>query len=459
VFWHKSAVFKIIRLGIGVMTLTIRKITVSGGGMHNDGNVVPIRKATTNQAIHSPLARLPVVLLQVRDKATQQLRQGLQELFDNADDTLFEMADRARNDLEQNIFFQAMRDLRLKRKSIERIFFEAFFEAFVRLTQYNATHTLLPSAPPIAACAALPDEELERNVAVEAMVNKVLNRDGFALDQLTARLSTLLGRSLMEQHNPMGPTMLCVFFLQAVRCLGVEIKVKLIILKLFDRYVLSGTDQLYAEANQLLIATGVLADLQPAPACRSVEGQVASATVEPDNPRERRRCEWLEQRTLDAEEIRAQTALARRCVERLLNQALIGKVLPRSVVVFVHETWSKVLLLTCLKHGDQSMQWHVAAQTMEQLIWSVQRHDEPEARSRLLALVPDLLKGLREGLNGSAFDPFTTSEFFTELEGLHLQLFEPEPSSAHANPTMVEVLDEVFLPSADDGLFRLNRGK
>ena len=101
--------------------------------MHNDGKVVPLHKAATDQANHSPLARLPVILLQVRDKAAQQLRHGLQELFDNADDTLFEMADRARNDVEQNIFFEAMRDLRLKRKNIERGFLEQFFEAFVAL--------------------------------------------------------------------------------------------------------------------------------------------------------------------------------------------------------------------------------------------------------------------------------------------------------------------------------------
>ncbi|HEF4758821.1 TPA: DUF1631 family protein [Pseudomonas putida] len=427
--------------------------------MHNDGNVVPLRKATTGQAIHSPLARLPVVLLQVRDKAAQQLRQGLEALFDNADDTLFEMADRARNDADQNIFFQAMRDLRLKRKSIERFFFEQFFNAFIGLTRYNSTHTLLPQPASTEPYTTLPLDELERNVAVEAMVSKVLNHDGFALDQLTARFSTLLGRSLMEQYNPMGPTMLCGFFLQAWRNLGVEIKVKLIILKLFERYVLSGTGQLYAEANQLLIATGVLADLQPTPAYPIVETGLAGVSVDSDQMLERRRSEWFEQRLRDATQNRAQTALSRRRVELELNQALIGKVLPRSVVVFVHEAWSKVLLLTCLKHGDQSTQWHVAVQTMEQLIWSVQCHVEPDARSRLLVLVPDLLKGLREGLSGSAFDPFNTSEFFTELEGLHVRLFEPGAFSAPASPAMVEVLEAVVLPDSDDGPFRLNRGK
>lgn len=54
--------------------------------------------------------------------AAQQLQQGLQELFDNADDSLFEMADKARNNVDHPIFFEAMRDLRLKRKNFERVF-------------------------------------------------------------------------------------------------------------------------------------------------------------------------------------------------------------------------------------------------------------------------------------------------------------------------------------------------
>ncbi|RBH44294.1 DUF1631 domain-containing protein, partial [Pseudomonas sp. MWU13-2860] len=132
--------------------------------MRNDGNAVPLHKAATDQANHSPLARLPVILLQVRDKAAQQLRHGLQELFDNADDTLFEMADRARNDVEQNIFFEAMRDLRLKRKNIERGFLEQFFEAFVALIQYDAAPPTLPGTLMFEDSAPRTDD-MERSVA------------------------------------------------------------------------------------------------------------------------------------------------------------------------------------------------------------------------------------------------------------------------------------------------------
>src|SRR5471030_650401 len=67
--------------------------------MHNDGNVVPLHKAATDQASPSPLARLPVILLQVRDKAAQLLRHGLQAPFDNSTLTLLEALDHPRHDV------------------------------------------------------------------------------------------------------------------------------------------------------------------------------------------------------------------------------------------------------------------------------------------------------------------------------------------------------------------------
>jgi len=625
--------------------------------MHNDGNVVPLHKVATDQANRSPLARLPVILLQVRDKAAQQLRLGLQGLFDNADDTLFEMADRERDDVEQNLYFEAMRDLRLKRKSIEREFIEQFFETFVSLTQYDLTHaSLVPALAPEGQTQRSHDE-LERHLAVEAMVTRVLRRDGVALEQLTARLGVLLDRPLANQYNPLSPALLCEKFLQAGRNLGVGIKVKLILLKLFERYVLSECDQLYTEANQLLAATGILPELKVTPARRAsdrsedtprpnaeiaaqpsdaevddsvqevfaalqkllmqVRGSVAptleaSAPPQPistrdllrllshlqqyvpapavqdefdlrsqleqlltrvsvrsgksrvvegadedvinlismmfefilddhnlpdsfkaligrlqipmlkvavqdksffsrgnhparrllneiaaaamgwgdcddhqrdslylrieqvvqrllndfvDDPAifselladflaftsdERRRSELLEQRIRDAEEGRAKAELARQRVEGALNQVMLGKVLPQAVVEFVQHAWSQVLLLTCFKHGKYSAEWQADVLTLEHLIWSVQPHDEPDAGLRLLAMVPELLKALREGLSRSAFDPFATSEFFSELEVLHVQALErtgqaTEQAQPFDSPAMVEVLEKIVL--------------
>lgn len=233
--------------------------------MHIDGKVVPINRA---HATPSPLARLPVVLLQVRDKAAQQLQQGLQELFDNADDTLFEMADKARSNVDHHIFFEAMRDLRLKRKNFERVFMEQLFATFANLGQVEGGGAQLVPVVSYDAVSGTCTDDLEKAVALEAMLGRVRHRDGLALGQLTARLSAVLGSPLDERQNPLGPALLCEFFLQAGRSLGVEIRVKLIMLKLFEKYVLSDADLLYAEANQLLVATGALPELKAVPSRR-----------------------------------------------------------------------------------------------------------------------------------------------------------------------------------------------
>jgi hypothetical protein len=108
----------------------------------------------------------------------------------------------------------------------------------------------------------------------------------------------------------------------------------------------------------------------------------------------------------------------------VLNQRLFGRTLPEVVVRLLREAWSKVLLLTCLKHGSDSQPWRDAVATMDDLIWSVEPHEDPESRTRLLEMVPQLLKSLREGLTSAAFDPFSTGEFFSRLESLHVQAFQ-----------------------------------
>ncbi len=182
---------------------------------------------------------------------------------------------------------------------------------------------------------------------------------------------------------------------------------------------------------------------------------------------ERRRSELLEQRTRDAEEGRAKAEIARQEVEHALNQRLLGKTLPEVVVRLLQEAWSKVLLLTCLKHGTQSEEWQAALDTMDDLVWSVTPHEDDESRARLLELVPSLLKALREGLVSAAFDPFSTGDFFTQLEALHVQTLQriqqPQATpgasgpaadasgelitaaAVEAAPAMVEVVDEIVL--------------
>jgi hypothetical protein len=129
--------------------------------MKTDAKVVHLNKVAAEQSSPSPVGRLPVALTNVRDKAAQQLRKALQSLFDNADDTLFEMADRATSNTEQNAFFETMRDLRLKRKNIERGFLHKVFDAFATLNQYEIGRAAPLEAVSFDTLSLVQNDELE----------------------------------------------------------------------------------------------------------------------------------------------------------------------------------------------------------------------------------------------------------------------------------------------------------
>ena len=82
--------------------------------MSQDPKVVSIKPNLAARA-SAGASLLPTPLLTVRDQTTGYLQHGLGEVFDKADDALFEMADKAASNAEQTLFFEAMRSVRLQR--------------------------------------------------------------------------------------------------------------------------------------------------------------------------------------------------------------------------------------------------------------------------------------------------------------------------------------------------------
>jgi hypothetical protein len=611
--------------------------------MKSDANVVHLNTTGCNPVTDGTVAGSPAAINKVRDRAALQLKQSLQVLFDNADDTLFDMADRSTSNTEQSVFFEAMRDLRLKRKGIERGFLQRLFDAFAELFRHGGARVCAPDVPTFDSLALVHNDDLEESVALSSMIGKVMSCEHLALSHLSTRMNALVSSKMDDKSNPLGPVFLCERFLDACSGLGVEIKVKLIIFKLFEKYVLSGLDQLYRDANDILIEVGVLPELEVAPRRGSPSGaardarherplapaameagqdmgevfarlqqllaqaggggggrhlpqqdalpisnndllrllsqfqrrqpgavgaepslglhgqleqalanisakagrartlgqadedvinlvsmlfefilddhnlpdslkaliarlqipilkvalldkaffsrgshparrllnEVATAalgwneqdgdphgslyqTVEQlvqrllndftDDPgifaelldeflgftrSVQRRSALLERRMRDAEEGGARVERARRQVEAALNQRLLGRVLPECVVRLLKELWSRVMLWVCLKHGAESAAWQACLTHMDDLIWSVGAHDNTEDRARLLALIPLLLQGLRDGIDEASVDSFASQELFNQLAVLHRQvLLQSEQSLLSLDPTV-----------------------
>ena len=88
------------------------------------------------------------------------------------------MADKARNNVDHHIFFEAMRDLRLKRKNFERVFMEQLFVAFANLGQARCSGAHLVPLVSYEAAPGTSADDVEKAVALEAMLGRVRHRDG-----------------------------------------------------------------------------------------------------------------------------------------------------------------------------------------------------------------------------------------------------------------------------------------
>jgi hypothetical protein len=589
--------------------------------------------------------RLPAPFVEAKDKGKQALQPLLQALFDNIDDALFELADRAEHNAEQNMYFESMREVRIKRRGMELSFGKAVDGAFIRLLPGNVAafeSSTAETSDQVSAdsLSLVAHDELEELVAIENMVIKAEHACASGLKPLTTRLDTLIEHQVVTvKNNPFGPTIICQSFIDVCKTLDLDIKAKLVLFKLFERYVMGSLLAVYNCCNEALVEGGILPNLslgqraeqrssasahspsnaspdssrsseqqssrpadiftdlqqllqsQPrsnagathglvAPGqgpqiprdtlmqllqavqnslMQQMEGQQQAALAGvrpqqldiqqtlstllsskmPEKPMsigqvdddainlvamlfqfilddrnlaapmkalisrlqipiikvsmmdksffnksghparkllneiasaslgwvptstidrdplynkvssvvnkiqhgydgdadlfkdvladfiafldiDKRRIGLVEQRTINAEDGKAKSELARTQVQTALNQRVAGLSLPKVVITLLEDAWSNVLFLIVLKEGEDEKSWHDALQVVDDLLWSVAPMQDTASRQQLLTLMPQLLASLRTGLSKIGLNPFDMNQLFTDLELIHL---------------------------------------
>lgn len=184
----------------------------------------------------------------------------LQDLFENLDDDLYELAGKSPQDALQNRYFDAMRDLRKLRGDIEETFLHSILQA------YDSQWQHLPTANPLADLeqgeddfALVGDDELEENLAIAGIVSKAENRYHRTLHALRIRFGHVTGQGeISSDRLPFGPTALAGYFRNSLAPWQSELPVKLLVYKLFDRHVMCYAGGLCDEINDVLVEANVL---------------------------------------------------------------------------------------------------------------------------------------------------------------------------------------------------------
>lgn len=229
-----------------------------GQVMAQESKVVSLRQA---QGVP---AELPAALIRLRDASARSLTGVMSEFFDSADDVLFGMADRAGSNQDQVAYFDAMRELRLRRKAVTSSMLNWVSRAFNEIGHFDP----MPRGRSLEevdqdSLTILDDSELEQKVAIGSLVNKLANRYADPVRLLSVRIAHVSGkRNLADRQMPLSPEVICTGLGEASGELDIDIRARLVVLKLFDRLLLDRLSTLYQEANRLLVAEGVLPDLK-----------------------------------------------------------------------------------------------------------------------------------------------------------------------------------------------------
>ncbi len=202
------------------------------------------------------------LLGQIRQQALSRTEGLLAHLFTAADDLFYDLSSRASSDAEQNLYFDAMRTIRMRQESFAQEFAHGLAGFFRDLADPNETETSSASALSHAdfrELSLVEGEDLELELTRNNMVGRARNLFKEELFELVTRLEHLFQTPMTEQSNPLDPLQIATVFMDTCRTsFDLELKAQLILYKLFERHMLNQLGHLYADANQSLVDAGIL---------------------------------------------------------------------------------------------------------------------------------------------------------------------------------------------------------
>ncbi|MCX8048721.1 MAG: DUF1631 domain-containing protein [Methylohalobius sp.] len=214
--------------------------------------------------------KLHPVVAECRALFQREFKALLARFFEKTDDELFALSDKATSHTLQEMYFEAMRYLRREREAIERGYLGAVLKG------YDEFWLSSPKPKPDKqaetkvldeeSLALVDNEALEEELAISTLIAKGNNlhyKDLYALGKRFAKLHGCA--EVDEEDNPLGPSQLGKKLAEVLLPLTLELKVKLILFKFYERYVISELGSVYDLLNETLAKGGVLPEIPRRP--------------------------------------------------------------------------------------------------------------------------------------------------------------------------------------------------
>ena len=317
-----------------------------------------------------------------RKLMNERLSRSVATMMDKADDMLFDLSQKNDDVNERANYFYAMREMRLKRQDIESNFHSKFNKLFDSgIHGKLGVNDMHPKAT-----------EIEESVALENTIKKTQNTCREALLYLDQRMGKLLGDPEMKKVvNPLRPEAVCNAFQEACENIETDIEIKLILFKLFDKYVTSELQDVYIEINNLLSKEIE----EPA-----VEVEIEKPELANVKPNIKDRTFYIKANTIIKDAINGRTGV---------------ESLPEFARSFLSQHWSKLLLKIYIRDGAGGNAWIHAVDVIDDMVNCLGSNTSIKEKQSLSGLMPNLKQRLRYGMNVIPLSPTVRDEFLNEM--------------------------------------------
>lgn len=223
-------------------------------------------------------ARARRLIGEVHALSLQHLDQALRQCLNGLEQQLYAHADRARNHLDQQLFFESRLRLQQERPRLQKRFLTLMGDGFRHLGE-GGGDTDATQAAGLQTLSLLDRNEHEQSAALGKLVARGEARNGPLLFELGYRLAVLVAAPPLEgEALPLGPHALTHAFHDATAVIELPIEHRLLMLQSFDQTVIQGLNALYEAANELLRGAGILQQLRAFPLPRQTPRNTSAAT-------------------------------------------------------------------------------------------------------------------------------------------------------------------------------------
>lgn len=367
------------------------------------------------------------ILKKCRILMTDRLSHALSVMLDRADDLFFDLVQKS-GPSEHSFYFNAMREVRLKRTTIESGFKDAFIEIYENILSGQPGENIDSGEDT--------EMDIEESLALNASVEKIKHRCHESLLELDKHMRELLeNMAEHNNHNPVRPETVCQAFHTACEPIESGVEVKLILFKLFEKHVAGDLNAIYADLSSLLTESRINA--------RARQNSTYTNNLESSESG----IEGSGRKNRDIIRDKNYFVIANRIIKNEINQHMGQDALPAFIRNFIYCHWSKLLLKIYIKEGVESRAWLHAMEVIDDLVNCVGNRSSMNEKLMLSNVMPNLIQRLKFGMNVIPVKEAQREEFISELSQYHKNLIEKARKEISEEDKPQQNSEDITVPS------------